>query len=248
MSSPVGLGKASWPPLDYDPTGFFLLLIGISTMNRVSFLVDGFNLYHSARKAEGLLKTSTKWLDIKRLCASYLHLVGRVVKDQVCMESLYYFSALAYHIETNNPGVTKRHKAFIRCLEDSGIHVELSRFKEKIVRCGVPGCGKPFKKHEEKETDVAIAVKILEILIKDECDAAVIMTGDTDLAPAVRTAKRLFPAKKIIFAFPFARKNNELAKLAAGSFTIHKKQYAKHQFPDPYILSNGSLVPKPSSW
>lgn len=102
--------------------------------------------------------------------------------------------------------------------------------------------------YEEKETDVAIAVKLLEIFVKDVCDTAVLVTGDTDLAPAVRTANQLFSGKKIIFAFPYKRKNQELAKLAPDSFEIKKKQYVKHQFDDPFVLSDGTAIHKPAKW
>jgi len=158
------------------------------------------------------------------------------------------FSALATHIEALDPDVTARHRRLIKCLEDTGVIVGLSRFKPRQIRCPEPRCGKTFLKHEEKETDVAIAVKLLEVFLKNECDTAVLVTGDTDLAPAVRTAVSLFPTKRILFAFPYLRKNKELSKLAPGSFTIDKSQYAKYQFPDPCILSDGTAIGKPPSW
>ena len=38
-------------------------------MNRTTFLVDGFNLYHSLRTAsEELGGASTKWLDLHVIC------------------------------------------------------------------------------------------------------------------------------------------------------------------------------------
>jgi len=95
---------------------------------------------------------------------------------------------------------------------------------------------------------VAIAAKMFEILFNDECDTVVLVTGDTDLAPAVKTANRLFPNKKVIFAFPYRRKNEELARIAPGSFKTHPANYIKHQLPDPFALSDGSKVPKPPSW
>lgn len=224
-------------------------------MNSVSFIVDGFNLYHSVREAAKDLKSpkgltvSTKWLDIKKLCSLYLPVIQNIVKEKTRLDKIYYFSAFAYHIETYDFNVVNRHKNFIKCLEDTGISVEISRFKEKEIRCNAyRGCKKKFIKYEEKETDVAIAAKLLEILFNDECDTVVIVTGDTDIAPAVKTAKRLFPTKTIIFSFPYKRKNKELLKIAPGSFKINCKQYVKNQFPDPYTLSDGTLVNKPQSW
>ena len=52
-------------------------------------------------------------------------------------------------------------------------------------------------RHEEKETDVAIAVTLIELFLRDECDAAVLVTGESDIAPALRLAQRQFPGKAI---------------------------------------------------
>ena len=209
-------------------------------MNRTTFLIDGFNLYHSivdiARYCNGL---NVRWLNIFSLCKSYLYLIGK----GATIESIHYFSALAYHL--NDPSVIERHETYIKCLRETGIEEQLGRFKPKTIRCSHGG---KITRHEEKETDVAIASKMFEILFKDECDSVVLVTGDTDLAPAAKTAKCLFPDKRIIFAFPYGRKNDELAQIAPSSFKIHSRSYIQHQFPDPFTLSDGTIIRKPSSW
>ena len=92
-------------------------------------------------------------------------------------------------------------------------------------------------------------MKVIELLLLDRCDTVVLMTGDTDIAPAVRTARRLFSEKRICFAFPFGRKNRELAKLATDQyFTMSAQSYASNQFPDPVVLKDGSEIRKPSTW
>lgn len=212
-------------------------------MNRVTFIVDGFNLYHSVRDAEHVLKKSTKWLNIFELCRSYLPSIGSVLNEKTALQKIYYFSALAKHREPSDPDVTKRHKDFIECLKDTGIIVQLGRFKPKEIKC--PLCHRAFIKHEEKETDVAIGIKLLEIFHTNECDTAILVTGDTDLAPVLSPAKRLFSSKNILFLFPAYRKNNELAKLAPGSVLIKPGRYVKHQFSNPYRLSNGITISKP---
>lgn len=212
-------------------------------MIQVCYLVDGFNLYHSVSDAALNLKATTKWLDIKKLCESYLP--SQVGKGAV-LKDIYYFSALAKFRERVDPGVTQRHKQFLKCLKDTGVIIELNRFKEKIVICSK--CHKSFVKHEEKETDVSIALKLFEIFMLNICDVAILVTGDTDLAPAVKSAQRLFPEKKVFYAFPYKRKNRELSKIAPRSFKIRTKQYIKFQFPNPYTLVDGTEIYKPSSW
>lgn len=149
-------------------------------------------------------------------------------------------------MEPVKPDVTTRHRLYLECLEDTGVVVQLSRFKMKDITC--PTCKHVFQRAEEKETDVSLASKLLEVLFKGECDTAVLVTGDTDTAPAVRTASALFPLKRVCFAFPFGRKNKELAKLVSTSFRISKEAYAKHQLPNPFTLSTGKVLAKPLKW
>jgi len=212
-------------------------------MNRTIFLIDGFNLYHSIERASvDLGGVSTKWLDLRALCASYLYVVG----NNSQLVDVYYFSALAKHLEAMKPDVTKRHVTFIEALEATGVTVEMARFKKKFIHC--PTCHANIKRYEEKETDVAIAVKLMELFVTAVCDTAVLMSGDTDVAPAVRTTQRLFPHKEVLFAFPYGRKNKELAKLVTRSFDISKEQYPRFQLADPFVLPNGKTLNKPVSW
>jgi uncharacterized LabA/DUF88 family protein len=217
--------------------GFFL------AVNRTAFLIDGFNRCHSLREAaKATSGRGSKWLDVRALCESYLHVIG--AGATLC--EVRYFSALATHLEVGNPKVTQRHRDFIACIGDTGVEVELSRFKRKTIRC--EHCGEYLRRHEEKETDVAIACRLLEALSADRADTVVMLSGDTDLAPAARIAKQLFPAKTIAFAFPFGRKNKELAQIVDASFQIARGQYMKHQLPDPYVLRSGRAVAKPLAW
>ena len=213
------------------------------TMNRIVFLVDGFNLYHSVVEASRHLGgATTKWLDISSLCSLYLPYISRDAK----LEQIYYFSAFADHLRAIDPGKVQRHEDFIKCLRTTGIVDALARFKARDAQC--PRCRWQWKKHEEKETDVGIAVKLFEVFSLDTCDTVVLVTGDTDLAPSVRTAKFWFPHKAVVCIFPYRRKNKELAQLAHKSFNIKPATYCKCQFPDPFPLPDGTSVCKPLSW
>ena len=101
---------------------------------------------------------------------------------------------------------------------------------------------------EEKETDVAISAALLELLFKDAADVIVLVTGDTDLAPAVRTAQRLFPTKELCFAFPYKRQNSELQNMVRRHFKIRGREYVKHRLPNPVVLPGGRQITKPSAW
>jgi len=209
--------------------------------NRVCFLVDGFNVYHSiveAIRAAPAPSPSMKWLDFLAFCRSFLSSIG---KDAV-LEKVFYFSASADF----RPDKAARHAVLVSALRSTGVEVQLGRFKEKDVWC--PSCQTHFKRHEEKETDVAVAVKLLELLAVNACDTIVLVTGDTDLAPAIRTAKVLYPEKRIGVVFPFARHNAELKALAHGTIRVKAKRYVANQLPNPVKTADGQVIWKPASW
>ncbi len=219
--------------------GFVLYFL----MAKITFLVDGFNLYHSLREASddlGLSKQGTRWLDLKSLCSSYLRLFGK----SAVLSEIYYFSALAHHLRDAN-NVTK-HRQYIQCLEATGVIVELGKFKDKYIDCRL--CGGTFKSAEEKETDVAIAVKLLELAVTRSADVFVLVTGDTDIAPAIRAVKRLYPTIGVCCGFPYGRKTKELNKLTDNSFKLTSNAYLMHQFSDPFSDGSGLSIPKPQGW
>jgi hypothetical protein len=128
-------------------------------MRRVAFLFDGFNLYHSlciARRDLG--GRGTLWLDLMGLSRGLLPLVG----GNALLEAVYYFSALAGHADQVKPGATGRQLTYMDALRASGVVIELGHFKARRWTCSA--CGKHGRKFEEKETDVAIAVRLLDLL------------------------------------------------------------------------------------
>lgn len=209
---------------------------------RVTFLIDGFNLYHSICEAiQAHALPGGKWLNIRALCASYLHLFGR---DAVLQE-VYYFSALATH--HRDPDAPVRHQTLIAALRSTGVQPIMGTFKRKRIKCRA-SCKLEGWGYEEKETDVNIAVKLIELLMLNSCDVPVIVSGDTDLATAIRAAKRLFPAAKIGVGFPYKRFHHELKQLADFSFKMSPRQYSTFVFPDQVVLPSGKTILKPPAW
>lgn len=213
-------------------------------MRRTVFLVDGFNLYHSLAEAERVAGGKpVKWLDLRSLCSSFLFHVGNTTCDEASLERIHYFSAPPSH----DPAARQeRHRLYMQCLRATGVIVELSRFKMKEAYCRK--CGSYFKAREEKETDVAIATRLFETCFRSEAESVVLVTGDSDQAPAVRACQRLFPSTSILFAFPFRRSSSELKVLAPDSFSIGLPSIVRHQLPNPLVVSPGKQLQMPESW
>ncbi|HOO78078.1 MAG TPA: NYN domain-containing protein [bacterium] len=210
---------------------------------RAAFFVDGFNLYHSlCSAAEVLGDVSVKWLDLGGLFTDHLDLVGAAARLSV----IRYYTAYAEHLGKIAPGKVSRHRAYVRALTALGVKVELSNFKRKDAWDTYSG--QQFVTHEEKETDVAIACAVIEGAARNEFDVAVVVSGDTDLRPLVCAFQRLYSGKRLIFAFPFDRKNRELVRIAPGSFTLSAESYARHQLPGRVRLPSGKHVYCPEEW
>ena len=54
-----------------------------------------------------------------------------------------------------------------------------------------------FRTAEEKRTDVNIAVQMVDDAYQNACDQFVLISGDSDLVPAIHTVKRRFPEKQV---------------------------------------------------
>ena len=79
-------------------------------------------------------------------------------------------------------------------------------------------------------------------------EAIVIVSADSDLLPAVRTARRLRPDVDVWIAFPYRRGSKDLRATAGRTFKITKHQYAAHQLADPVVLPDGGTLHKPATW
>ena len=84
-------------------------------------------------------------------------------------------------------------------------------------------------------TDVAIGTTLTRLVCDDACDTVVLVTGDTDLVPALTTSRDRDPRKTLAVLFPYRRANAELKRVVDASFTIKATAYARHQLSRGFI-------------
>ena len=210
----------------------------------VRFLVDGFNLYHSTREVRRQTGVECRWLDIRSLCESLLHTVGGSAE----IAQIDYFSALAHHMEVSSPGTVARHERYIDALCATGVTTHLGVFKPKSIRYSSRTCEVVLRRHEEKETDVAIAAAIVEAAAWGECSALTLVSGDTDLLPALQTARRLRPELRLYCLFPPYRANQAFRRFIDADFKISPRKLPGHLLADPVVTPDGRHIAKPASW
>ena len=222
---------AAVPPGGLERPGFFLFR-RVSIMARVSFFVDGFNLYHAL---DNNRFRQFKWLNLRRLAELYL-------RKQDALSDIFYFTALV----TWAPDKVQRHKHYIRVLESLGVKPIYGKFRKITKQCR--RCGQHYDTFEEKETDVNIAIELLEQARLNTYDRAVLLSGDSDQAPAVRTVKKNYPHKEVCALIPPCRTANFLIKEANFHFKIRRQHLLSSRLPDEITLADGAVIYCPERW
>ncbi len=197
---------------------------------RVTFLIDGFNLYHSLDDAQDIDGSGVKWLDLRAMCRALLI----NIEPSGQLHEVYYFTAPADH---RGQHAHARQRIYLQALEDSGVFIIQGRFKSKNITCR--HCDKSWRSQEEKKTDVAIAVKALELCQKGAVDTLVFVTGDTDQIPPLEYIRNEYPDVTRTVAVPRKRSNRDLLNYVDNDVTMSSDNYAANQFPNTITLSSG---------
>jgi uncharacterized LabA/DUF88 family protein len=206
---------------------------------RTIIYIDGFNLYYGAVKG-----TAHKWLNLQR----YFEMI-RQNDDLVAIK---YFTALITGPTRPNQDIYMRALATLPL-----VSVYLGKFTESKIECGVRACThegrRKFTRRLEKGTDVNIAVHMLNDAYQDRCDQLVLVTADSDLAPALRIIRETFPDKKTFVYVPPGPENErgaavELRAAAHRNKTLPLNLLPKAQFRSEVHDSLGKAIKKPSSW
>ena len=171
-----------------------------AALAQVITYVDGFNLYYGLRHAYG---RKYLWLDLELL-------VTRLLTGYQHLERVRYFTAP----RREDPDGQFRQRTYWGALEAQGPRVEIvnGRFQEKSMWCRQ--CGNRWTTYEEKETDVSIGIAMIEDAAYRHFETALVVSGDSDLAPAIRAVKRIHPQSRVVVAFPPRRHSDELRTVA----------------------------------
>mgnify|MGYP001232338937 CR=1 FL=1 len=205
-------------------------------MSRVITYIDGFNLYFGL-KSKGWRRFY--WLDIHALSQQLL-------KTGQTLVAVKYFTSRV-SATPKDPDKDRRQSAYLDALSTLPLtSCYFGHYLKKSVRCH--SCGAIWDKHEEKMTDVNIAVEMLTDAYCDRFDTALLISADSDLWAPVDRIKTLFPARRIVAVFPPERTSERLRSTVHASFTLGRGIIAKSQLPDPVVKPDGFAIAKPTHW
>lgn len=202
-------------------------------MNRVSFFIDGFNLYHALDATPAYHQY--KWLDFNKLVKCYL-----TKKDE--LTDIFYFTAYI----TWDPPKLNRHKLFVQALRTRNVQIIFGKFKRRDKFCTL--CKKTYSTFEEKQTDVNIAISLFKNAMENKFDTAIIISGDSDLIPSIEAIKSTFPAKQIGVVIPIGRKSESLKNVCDFHMKMKEKHLKTSLLPDEIDLGSGVKLVRPASW
>jgi len=154
----------------------------------------------------------------------------------------HFFTALAKWSQSKR----EKHQLLIRALQSVGVTTIYGKFKEQEITCS--RCHRTFPKFVEKKTDVNIATHLFKSAFKDQFDKAYLVSGDSDLVPAVSAVKELFPQKIVEAIFPMNRASRDLRRICNYSQKIRTHHLNQCIFPDPVVLQDGTSLSCPINW
>jgi uncharacterized LabA/DUF88 family protein len=173
---------------------------------RVACFIDGFNLFHAIKN---LGRNELKWVNLWKLMECFADpKVHKIV-------AVYYFSAYATWIKE----AFEIHQAYVAALECCGVRAVFGKFKEKQLSCF--DCHREWLGHEEKQSDVNIAIWMIREAFRNNYDEAFLVTQDSDLVPAVEFIREMPRARKIkIISPPGKPHSKELCRYATNKAKI----------------------------
>lgn len=199
---------------------------------RIAVFIDGFNLFHALDDNRCFHKF--KWLNLAKLSQCF-------VRSDDEIKEIFYFTAYAsWSLQK-----VEKHKIYVRALELEGVKPVFGEFRRKDKSC--PKCRKSYSTFEEKRTDVNIAIKLFQGAINDLYDTALIVSGDSDLIPAIEAVKTTFPNKKVAIVIPIGRRAEELKQVADAHMKLKVKHLESCQFED-VIKKENLVLKRPDSW
>lgn len=159
------------------------------TRKKAMVYVDGFNLYF------GILQGSPnlKWLNLQAFM--------NFLRPDEDVLGVRYFTATVDPQKQHSIS-RDRQKRYLLALEScSRIKVIRGKYQMREVSCRAR-CRDRYEVPEEKKTDVGIAVQMISDAIDGLMDRIVLVSGDSDLEPAVEWIRKRHPAIRITVYIP----------------------------------------------
>lgn len=150
-----------------------------------------------------------------------------------------------------------RQKRYLKALGSlPKVQIILGKYQERTVTCRAQACPRrlEYPVPEEKKTDVNMAVHLLEDAFRDQTDSMVVVSGDSDLEPAVEWVRRNHPKIKITVYIPVLeaerqqRRNDNYNRMGVTCKPLPLADIPRHLFPPTVPVHEKESVTRPAEW
>jgi hypothetical protein len=209
----------------------------------INVYIDGFNLYYGC-----LRDTPYRWLDLGKFCRA-------LVPNRYTVEQIKYYTARVIPLP-HDPTAGTRQDFYLRAIATlPNCSVTFGYFLTTRVSMplakqlpGGPMTARVIKT-EEKGSDVNLACHLVVDAFEKTCDAAFVISNDSDLLEPIRIARRRL-GMTVGLATPYRRPGrpaNVLVNEVDFRRPIRRGTLAKSQFPATLTDAKGSFS-KPATW
>lgn len=202
--------------------------------------VDGFNLYYSA-----LRDTPHRWLDLQALAV-------RLLDPDFAPHRIRYFTA-PIRIRQADPEKRRRQHLYLRALRSiPNLSIHLGYFLSNPVRMPLanPRPGKSplvtVIRTEEKGSDANLAAWLTRDAAKRDCQAAFVITGDSDFTGVIQMVRREFNFP-VHVVDPRRATSRRLRSAATRYRVLDRRLLPQCQFPNELEDATG-VISKPHAW
>lgn len=214
---------------------------------KTNVYVDGFNLYYGCIKG-----TSYRWLDILKLC--------QTVFPNNRIHRIRYFTAMV-KARPADPQQPVRQQTYLRALRTlPNLTIHEGEFLSNPVRMTLvrPPAGGPSTvevwKTEEKGSDVNLATWLILDAVARDCEAAIVISNDSDLAEPIYQARKRLGIRVVVLhplrtAAPGLKPhpNYKHVKAASKSVIVQGSSLLASQFPPTLTDAHGTIT-RPAGW
>ena len=209
--------------------------------------VDGLNLYHGLRD-DGLLKF--RWLDIERMVDSLAADAGASLGMSLDVVRVVYCTSLV-----TDEQAARRQDVYLQALEQHCTRIETLRgkYEPKLRIC--EDCGASVEFQSEKQTDVNLAVEMMKEAVKppdQRAQVQLLVTGDTDLIPAIRAVRACGVEVVAISPPARGRARKSFGIVASKTLRVFRRHLRDHPLPGLVLRPTGDRgsypLRPPSDW
>lgn len=89
---------------------------------------------------------------------------------------------------------------------------------------------------------------LLRLAVEDSYDKVIIISGDTDLIPAVKMVKDMYPKKEVGVVIPIGNISEDFKKTADFHYKMKENHLKSSLLPNPMKLADGTFLTCPPTW